>query len=326
MSLIKSQQNQIFKIKERDIIKELLADKRSLNTRRAYERDLKDFFYSISGAEPSPQLLKEFLTLDRFTAIGLVLQYKGELIEKKLAEATVNRRIATIKSLVRYAQKIGKCEWSLEEVQGEKVKSYRDTSGITIEEFRCLLATCNRDTARGKRDYAILHLLWSNALRRNELVQAKIEDFQDNALWILGKGKGSQKERVHLAPHTIAAINDWLKALPRALESPLFCALDNAHYLHGLTGDAVYDVVSGAAKQSGITRRISPHRIRHSGITHALDATGGDVRKVQKLSRHSKIETLLIYDDNRINAQAEITDLLASELNEGRGKREDGRS
>lgn len=248
MSLIKSNNtSSVFKIKERDIIKELLADKRSLNTRRAYERDLKDFFYSISGADPSPQLLKEFLTLDRFTAIGLVLQYKGELIEKKLAEATVNRRIAAVKSLVRYAQKIGKCEWSLEEVQGEKVKSYRDTSGITIEEFRRLLATCNRDTIKGKRDYAILHLLWSNALRRNELVQAIISDFQDNTLWILGKGKGSQKERVHLAPLTTTAINDWLQSLPRAPNSPLFCALDNVHYLHGLTGDAVYDVVSNAA-------------------------------------------------------------------------------
>ncbi|MBD2207618.1 hypothetical protein H6G33_35395 [Calothrix sp. FACHB-1219] len=55
---------------------------------------------------------------------------------------------------------------------------------------------------------------------------------------------------------------------------------------------------------------MSPHRIRHSAITAALDATDGNLRKVQKLSRHAKIDTLLIYDDNRSNDQQELSDLL----------------
>jgi len=57
---------------------------------------------------------------------------------------------------------------------------------------------------------------------------------------------------------------------------------------------------------------MSPHRIRHSSITTALEVTNGDVRKVQKLSRHSNLNTLMIYDDNRINHQGGITDLLDS--------------
>jgi integrase/recombinase XerC len=56
---------------------------------------------------------------------------------------------------------------------------------------------------------------------------------------------------------------------------------------------------------------MSPHRIRHSSITAALDATDGNVRKVQKLSRHTQLDTLMIYDDNRQKWQLEITDLLA---------------
>ncbi|HLO48670.1 MAG TPA: hypothetical protein VK211_09680 [Kamptonema sp.] len=46
-------------------------------------------------------------------------------------------------------------------------------------------------------------------------------------------------------------------------------------------------------------------------MTAALDATNGDVRRVQKLSRHASLNTLMIYDDNRLNHQGEITDLLA---------------
>ncbi|MEN9566046.1 MAG: hypothetical protein RLZZ69_1242 [Cyanobacteriota bacterium] len=55
---------------------------------------------------------------------------------------------------------------------------------------------------------------------------------------------------------------------------------------------------------------MSPHRIRHGSITAALDATNGNLRKVQKLSRHKDINTVMIYDDNRINYQDEITQLL----------------
>ena len=55
---------------------------------------------------------------------------------------------------------------------------------------------------------------------------------------------------------------------------------------------------------------MSPHRVRHSSITAALEATGGDVRRVQKLSRHSSLNTLMLYDDARKNHQREVTDLL----------------
>jgi integrase/recombinase XerC len=64
------------------------------------------------------------------------------------------------------------------------------------------------------------------------------------------------------------------------------------------------------SKKAGISKPMSPHRVRHSSITAALDATHGDVRRVQKLSRHQDVNILMAYDDNRQNAQGEITNLL----------------
>ena len=64
------------------------------------------------------------------------------------------------------------------------------------------------------------------------------------------------------------------------------------------------------ANLAGIDKVMSPHRIRHSSITEALNLTNGDVRKVQKLSRHSNLNTLMIYDDNRQNLQGEVTNML----------------
>ena len=56
---------------------------------------------------------------------------------------------------------------------------------------------------------------------------------------------------------------------------------------------------------------MSPHRVRHSSITAALDATDGNVRKVQELSRHRQIDTLMIYDDNRAKDQVELSEMLS---------------
>jgi integrase/recombinase XerC len=302
----------LFNIPQRDLLAELLADKRSINTRRAYSRDLRYFFQAIASTDPSPQLVAEFLQLDRPTAIALVLGWKAALIEKGLAEATVNRRLAAVKSLCAYAQKVGKCLWSLEEVTGEKVQSYRDTAGISVEEYRRLLDQPNRQTLKGKRDYAILRLIWDNALRRGEIAAADLADFTPElrTLAILGKGRGTQKEIINLSDRTCEALQEWIDAIPTT-QTALFIALDHAYYGHRLTGTAIYNLVRGYAEKAGIKRVFSPHRGRHSSITAALDATGGDVRRVQKLSRHKKLETLTVYDDRRQGVQKEVTSLLS---------------
>jgi integrase/recombinase XerC len=243
-----------------------------------------------------------------------VLKYKAHLIERGLKEATINRRLAAIKSLVTFARKLGQCNYTLEDIKGEKVKPYRDTTGVGKDTYKKMLAIPNRNTLKGKRDYALLRLLWDNALRRSEISLADIKDLdlEGRSLLILGKGKGSQKEAVSLSRPSVDAILDWLQSRKELdINQPLFIALDQVSYGHRLSGVSIYRLVDAVAKAAGIQKKLSPHRIRHSGITAALDATGGDVRKVQKLSRHANLNTLMIYDDNRLNVQGEISDLLA---------------
>ncbi|MCU0533099.1 MAG: tyrosine-type recombinase/integrase [Hydrococcus sp. Prado102] len=168
-------------------------------------------------------------------------------------------------------------------------------------------------TLKGKRDYAILRLLWDNALRRNEIGLLNVKDFDSEAgrLWIQGKGK-SQKEGIDLSQQAIAAIQAWLAARGKVNHlQPLFCTLDRATKGHRLSGNAIYKIVRETAAAAGIKKIISPHRIRHSAITAALEATGGDTRRVQKLSRHVDLNTLTRYDDNRLRHQKEVTKILA---------------
>jgi integrase/recombinase XerC len=297
-----------------DLIAALLSDKRSENTKRAYARDLQYFFMTIYGQAPTEDLVRHFLQRDRFEAIALVLQFKAQAIAKGLKEATVNRRISALKSLVDYAGKIGRCYWNLNDVQTEAVQAYRDTTGIKPDGIRKMLEVPDRQTLRGKRDYAILRLLWDNALRRNEVVSTDIGDFdpESRTLKILGKGRGSQKSLISLSLGSTVAIQDWLSQFETIKpDQPLFFALDRCNYGHRLSGTSVYHLVERVARTAGIHKQMSPHRIRHSAITAALDATNGNVRKVQKLSRHKKLDTLILYDDNRTNMQGEVSSLLS---------------
>jgi integrase/recombinase XerC len=274
-----------------------------------YQKDIDNFLADLNLE------LGKFLTLDRHKAFELVSRYKGELIQKGLKSATINRRLAAIKSLVAYAYNCGHSEFMLEAIKSEKMSAYRDTSGIDPEAFKTVLGGIDRTSLKGIRDYALLILLWSNALRRSEVSKANISDFDPTAktLRIFGKGRGNNAETVSLGSGTVMAIEAWLEV--RGETNPdkaLFCSVNIGYRDGRLCPQAIYDIVKSRCQDAGITKVMSPHRIRHSAITAALEATGGDVRRVQKLSRHSSLNTLLIYDDNRKNHQKEVSDLLDS--------------
>jgi integrase/recombinase XerC len=197
-------------------------------------------------------------------------------------------------------------------VKLEKLKTYRDTSGIDVTTYKEILEICPRTTIRGLRDYAILTLLWSNALRRSEVSKCNVSDFnpQGRTLKIFGKGRGTQSETITLGQSTVNAIVNYLETRIALAHEPLFIAHKPGYEGRRLSTNSIYNIVRNRATEAGITKVMSPHRVRHSAITTALDVTGGDVRRVQKFSRHSNLNTLIIYDDNRINAQAQVTELL----------------
>ena len=296
-----------------------LEDKTSKMTRREYEKDLRYFFEVMSGNEVTEELVSAFLNISQSQANAALMAYKAALKKRELAPTTINRKISAVKSFISTANRLGLCQFSLKDaVKSEKLKPYRDTSGIPLAEFKKVLRLCDLSTLKGKRDKALLMLFWSNALRRNEVSLLDIGDFVPSSriLWVKGKGR-SEKESVDLSPKTIQAICDWLADRGSAgIKSsfPLFISLDSRSRGSRLSGDGLYKIVRCYCREAGIDKLMSPHRIRHSSITMALDKSDGDVRKVQKLSRHKNLNTLMIYDDNRNNVQMDLSDLLEDDL------------
>jgi integrase/recombinase XerC len=190
------------------------------------------------------------------------------------------------------------------------VENYRDTSGIGVDDYRSILQEVDRSTVIGKRNYAIMRLLWDNAIRRGELASTNIEDFRNGKLWILRKGQ-RQKQPIDLAARTAAALEEWLAIRAGQAKDPIFIALDKRSYGLRLSGRSVARVVDWTTVDAGVEKHMSPHRVRHSSITAALDATNGDVRTVQQLSGHADLNVIRRYDDNRQGLQKKVSNLLS---------------
>ena len=311
-----------------DLLADFLRLKISANTQRNYGKAIADFCRRTYDSQVSDQLLSQFLFLQQPEAVYQVLHYRQLLIEAKLAPSTINVRLSALKSFVDYARQVEQCNFNLADVCCLKVESYRDTTGIAVAGFKEMLQIPDRSTIKGMRDYAILRLLWDNALRRNEICSLDVGDFDKSGrLSILGKGK-IQKSQIDLSPATTIAILQWLTAGEDSRSSdpqsctisnveepsgsiPLFTSLDRCSKGHRLDGSTIYRLVREFSAAAGIDKIVSPHRIRHSAITAYLDASDGNIRAAQSLSRHANLNTLNRYDDNRHKYQAQATNTLA---------------
>ncbi|MCW3095106.1 MAG: Site-specific recombinase XerD [Chthonomonadaceae bacterium] len=305
-----------------DILTMLLADRRSENTRRAYRHDIEAFFVNVYEAAASADRVRSFLALNTPQMVLVLLRYKARLLVEDKSEATINRSMSALMSLVRFARRVGATEADpSDSLDAEKVITYRDTRGVGAEEARKLLRQPDRSTLKGKRDFALLLLLLENALRRAEICALTRGDYEPDgkSIWIHGKGRGTQRERVTLSNNTVAAIEAYLIAAELSEErtTPLFINVSPAARGRGLTTDGLYKIIKELAENAGLKDRLSPHRLRHTAITLALDASGGDVRRVQQLSRHARLETLQLYDDNRNDLQGEVTRMLSCLLEVG---------
>ena len=302
-----------------DVVGLLLADKRSHATRRAYQADLNGFFRSFGDGNASPEAAAAFLALGVPQVAQVLANYKAGLLAKGLSEATVNRRLAAVRSLLKFSYRLGLAQTDGRGlVNGEKSRGYRDTRGIDIVAMRRLISLPGTGSLRGLRDTALLRLLCENALRRAEICSLNVGDFvpEEKRLFVIGKGRGTQREPVTLSPRLVQALIEYCVAAGSAMGpgGPLFRNLDNRPGVRGgrLTVDGLFHVVTAYGERMGIT--LTPHRLRHSAITAALDLTGGDVRKVQKLSRHADLKTLTVYDDNREDLQGAVSQLLSGVL------------
>ena len=222
---------------------------RSPRTLAAYRADLEDF-RCYTGPSNRRRCRQVAARQVRIVADALVRIYRSEMSKRDLQATTINRRLATLRSLVKRANTHGLVTWTLS-VENVPVQPYA-TRGPDRDGFYAMLEAAGAQPGpKGLRDVALLRLLHDLGLRRSEAVRLDIDavDLQRNRIVIPGKGR-SPKQPVSLPEPTRAALAAWLEA--RGPEpGPLFVNFDRAGKGHRLTGAAVYHIVGGSAPRPG---------------------------------------------------------------------------
>ncbi len=306
-----------------DVLNEFLAG-RNPRTLEAYKFDLSDFA-RFTGAPSEAAAIELLLAAGHGEANRVAMKYKAHMKDRKLATATIARRLAALRSMVTFARTIGRIVWSLD-VKSPRVTSYRDTSGPGNDGWAMIRATSRElastpDTTRrpradrSKRDLALVTLLHDLGLRRGECVALDLEDVRldERKVMVIGKGK-TEKTALTFPDKTRDILADWI-ATRGDEPGPLFIRMDPAAegVLERLTGDSVCRMVKRLSKRAGLSREARPHGLRHHAITRLDEKTNSNTTKMQAFSRHAKRETLGKYIDNRRDDAGDMARLLADD-------------
>lgn len=203
-----------------------------------------------------------------------VKTYLAHLIEHK-SKSTAMLAVAALKFFFSTVLKKPLAEVSIPK------KERKLPEVLTKQEVKQLI-----DAADTKKSKLMLSLLYSSGLRVSELVRLKPQDIQyhENMGWVRG-GKGGKDRMFILADQLKREIQEYV-------------ALKNKPYVFSsdkpLTTRNVQKIVKLARVKSGISKKITPHTLRHSFATHLLEA-GTDIRKIQVLLGHSALNTTQIY-------------------------------
>ena len=239
----------------------------------------------------------------------LMLRFRNHLSKDRgLKSNSIATRLNAVRGLLKVARLAGLIDWRLE--VRVRTRTYRDTSGPGADGYRAILAGVTAgDGPAERRDGAILRLLFDLGLRRFEVAGLDVVhvNWARRTLMVLRK-KREDREPMTLPEPTIAALAAWVEVRPPGTGA-LFVGLSRANAGGRLDEGSIYRIIRHRAAAVGI--ETSPHRLRHAAITEALNVTNGDVRSVQKFSGHANPATVLIYDDNRRDAQGDIAKRIA---------------
>ena len=294
------------------------------HTVRSYRLDLEDFalYFSRALAISPPMTVNAALSRlfrqSSASAHEIVLGFRHYLGSAHLSAASVNRHLATLRSVSKLGRMLGMMTWFLE-VPGVKAEKRRQTTGPTIADVRRMLEATAGDTEAETRDYAIIVTFFCVGLRVSELCGLNLQDtdLARGNTWIKGKGR-RERELVPLPAPVVEALRHYLTHRG-SQAGPLFLTRGNRgrHRDRRLGTRSVLRIVRELGQRVGL--HVWCHGLRHSSITAALDAAskaGIGLDKVRAHSRHAVIGTLLIYadDHDRQGTQKTLADLVAGTL------------
>ena len=259
----------------------------SANTIESYERDLRQFTEWLAGQGSSLSAADSTLVSEYVVH----LSKDNHLSDKSLARVT-----SSMRSFFKFLLENKSIDPELLEVlEPVKLKNSLPTF-LTLEELRDLLSAIDTTSVPGFRDRTIFELFYSSGLRVSELIDLKIGNIYRRDQLLRVRGKGSKERVVPYSDDAAVFLHEYLDKMRHKLMRPgdfnEYVFINN----HGqqFTRQGIWKKIKEYARLAGITKEISPHKLRHTFATHLLEG-GADLRTLQDLLGHASINTTEIY-------------------------------
>jgi integrase len=225
---------------------------------------------------------------------------RRDLVDR-YAPATVNKMLTVLRGVLKTCWRLGLMDAETyrraADVANVRAKTLPAGRGVEREEVAALLEACAADPSpAGRRDAAMVAVLYGGGLRRAELCGLDLDDFDaGGCVLTVRAGKGRQDRRVFLTRGVCERVLEWIEARGGEV-GPLFCPISAAGgvRLTRLRGESILYVLRKRQEQAGI-EALTPHDLRRSFISSLLDA-GVDVFTVQRMAGHADAVTTARYD------------------------------
>lgn len=261
----------------------------SEKTRETYRINLKPFFLFLqSNGTTSPTK-------------GTVINYVNSLVEAGKKPATVAGYLSAVKALFRYLEEAGVYADIARNVKAPKQSKKFKKKALSVGQARETLATFDRETATGKRDFAIYLLMLCNGLRTVEVSRLLVKDMEvvDGAtvLAVQGKGRTEKDSYAVLSGETEKAVRDYLATRGELkADYPLFASTSNNNKGQALTTHTISAIAKKALRGAGYNdEMLTAHSLRHTAVTLGIKG-GASLEQASTFARHTSIATTMIYN------------------------------
>ncbi|MEK6711046.1 MAG: tyrosine recombinase XerC [Nitrospinota bacterium] len=261
------------------------------HTRRAYLSDLASFdaFLREWAGEPLPP--------ERVDTPA-VRAYLGHLHRRKAGAATVNRHLASLRTFFRFLGREGLAERNPAQGLPAPKQSRKLPAFLPVDDAVRLMELPDTSTPAGRRDRAMLEVLYGSGLRVGELAALNDADVDTRERLIQVRGKGRKERLVPMTGKAAGAVEAYRASRPPLAPGegapggavPLF----RGERGRRLTPGRVRAILRGYESRGGFGYHFTPHALRHSAATHLLES-GADLRSIQEFLGHASLSTTQRY-------------------------------
>ena len=261
------------------------------NTIAAYRNDLTQF------ADYMESRVDDFSEVNKITITDYIAHLQTDE-RYKYSSSTIARKVAAIKSFFHYL--IAESAISSDPtatLDSPKVEK-RLPQAVSIEEINKLLhVAAENEGPKGRRDRAMLELLYASGMRVTELVSLEIDDInlEEGTARVKSKKRGIKERFIPVADGALEALRLYIEdGRKKLMRSPDETALFLNHRGQRLTRQGAWLIIKRYVEIVGIADKVTPHTLRHSFAAHKL-SRGKSLQDIQKLLGHANISTTQVY-------------------------------